>query len=160
MATHSGSVDPGLLLWLIEQTGMTEAGSRTRSSTSRDCSGWRGQPTCGEVVARSAAGDEEARLALDGYLHLLRAGIAAMAATLGGLDALAFTGGVGENNPVIQPSVGAGLAFLGVEIDPELNRSASGDCEITHAHGVAGTLVVHAREDLEIAGQVRRLLEQ
>jgi acetate kinase len=81
-----------------------------------------------------------------------------MAATLGGLDALVFTGGVGENNSQIRASAAAGLAFLGVGIDDPLNRD-SGDREITAAAGAATrTLVIRAREDLEIAAQVNQLL--
>jgi acetate kinase len=111
-----------------------------------------------EVVARGESGDPEARLARDVYLHRLRGGIAAMAATLGGLDTLVFTGGVGENNSQIRASTAAGLAFLGVGIDDPLNRD-SGDREITAAAGAATrTLVIRAREDLEIAAQVSRLL--
>jgi acetate kinase len=81
-----------------------------------------------------------------------------MAATLGGLDALVFTGGVGENNSQIRASTATGLAFLGVGIDDRLN-SAAGDREVTAAAGAeTRTLVIHAREDLEIATQVNRLL--
>ena len=109
-------------------------------------------------MARAESGNPEARLALDVYLHRLRSGIAAMAATLDGLDALVFTGGVGENNSQIRASAAAGLAFLGIGIDDPLN-CAAGDREITAAAGAATrTLVIHAREDLEIATQVNRLL--
>jgi acetate kinase len=84
-----------------------------------------------EVLARD---DADARLAFDVYVHRLRAGIAAMAASLGGLDALVFTGGVGENAEVIRSRACAGW-MSGVPV-----------------------LVVHAREDLQIAGEVRALL--
>ncbi len=81
-----------------------------------------------------------------------------MVAARGGLDALVFTGGVGENSSGIRASAAAGLTFLGVRIDNQLNDSAVGDLEITAADGAARTLVVRAREDLEIAVQVTRLL--
>jgi len=100
-----------------------------------------------EVLSRS---DDAAALALAVYVHRLRAGVAAMAASLGGLDALVFTGGVGENSAEIRALACAGLGFLGVSLDAGLNGSNEGD-------GLVGerVLVVRAREDLEIARQVR-----
>jgi acetate kinase len=100
-----------------------------------------------EVVARGG-------LALDVYLHRLRAGIAAMAAALGGIDALVFTGGVGERSPEVRAGAADGLGFLGVEIDAE--RNAGGDEDV--GTGAVRVLVVEAREDLEIARGVRRVL--
>ena len=115
MATRSGSVDPGLLLWLLEHAGIPETELAASLEHDSGLLGLAGTADMREVVARAETGDPEARLALDVYLHRLRAGIAAMAATLGGLDALVFTGGVGENNPGIRASAAATLAFLGVE---------------------------------------------
>ena len=102
-----------------------------------------------EVLSRS---DDAAGLALAVYVHRLRAGVAAMAASLGGLDALVFTGGVGENSAEIRALACAGLGFLGVSLDAGLNGSNEGD-------GLVGerVLVVRAREDLEIARQVRQV---
>ena len=158
MATRSGSVDPGLLLWLMEQTGMREGELAQSLEHKSGLLGLAGTADMREVVARSNSGDAEARVALDVYVHRLRAGIAAMAAALGGIDTLVFTGGVGEHSPPVRASAAAGLAFLGVQIDPALN-AAGGEGEITAAGAGARTLLIRAREDLEIAAQVRRLLE-
>ena len=158
MATRSGSVDPGLLLWLLEHARITETELAASLEHDSGMLGLAGTADMRQIVIRAETGDPEARLALDIYLHRLRAGIAAMTATLGGLDALAFTGGVGENNPGIRASATTSLAFLGVEIDDRLNDSATGDVEITAAGAAARTLIIHAREDLEIATQVRQLL--
>jgi acetate kinase len=100
----------------------------------------------------------EARLALDVYVHRLRAGIGAMAATLAGLDALVFTGGVGENASAIRALTCDGLGFLGVEVDRDRNAGASGDGELGSDRSAVAVLVVTAREDLEIAAGVRRVL--
>ena len=111
-----------------------------------------------EVLWRADAGDEPARLALDVYVHRLRAGIAAMAAALGGIDALVFTGGVGEHSSEVRAQAAAGLAFLGVAVDGARNDETHADGDIG-AHGAAvRTLVLTAREDLEIARQVRAVL--
>ncbi len=95
------------------------------------------------------------RLALDVYVHRLRAGIAGMVAALGGLDVLVFTGGMRKRSPEIRARTVAGLGFLGLEIDDQLNADHDGEAEITVASAQARTLVVRAREDLEIARQVR-----
>jgi acetate kinase len=88
----------------------------------------------------------------------LRAGIAAMAAALGGLDTLVFTGGVGERSAPVRAAAAAGLAFLGIVLDPERNATARGDAGIGAGGAAVRTLVVEAREDLEIARQVRAVL--
>ena len=75
-----------------------------------------------EVVAAAGRGEERAALALDVYVHRLGAAIAAMAAAMGGLDALVFTGGVGENSAAVRARACAAAAFLGVELDPERNE--------------------------------------
>jgi acetate kinase len=110
------------------------------------------------VLARAEAGDGKAGLALEVYLHRLRAGIAAMAASLGGVDALVFTGGVGENAAVVRASAADGLRFLGVEVDGATNERAAPDAEITSPGAGVRTLVLRAREDLEMARQTRDTL--
>ena len=117
MATRSGSVDPGLVLWLEEHAHMP---SRELASTLENRSGLMGLAGTGdmrEVLSRAAAGDARAILGRDVYLHRLRASIAAMTAAMDGLDVLVFTGGVGENSPEIRSRAADGLAFLGVAVD-------------------------------------------
>jgi acetate kinase len=159
MATRSGSVDPGLVIWLLEHVGMPPAELASTLEHRSGLLGLAGTPDMREILARSGTGDAEARLALDVYVHRLRAAIAAMAASLGGLDALLITGGVGERSAAVRALAAEGLAFLGVELDPARN-AASGpeDREIGAAGVRVRTLVVAAREDLEIAHEVREVL--
>ena len=84
--------------------------------------------------------------------------MAAMAASLGGLDALVFTGGVGEHADSIRQRTADGLAFLGVALDQQRNAGAVPDAEIGADGAAAASLVITAREDLEIAHEVRRVL--
>jgi acetate kinase len=84
--------------------------------------------------------------------------IGSMTASLGGIDGLVFTGGVGENAAEIRAMALEGLSFLGLEIDPQLNAAAGGDRQISAPEARAAALVVAAREDLEIAAQVRTAL--
>jgi acetate kinase len=117
-----------------------------------------------EVVTGAAAGGQDARLALDVYIHRLRAGIAAMAAAMGGLDLLVFTGGVGENSTVVRSEAAAGLGFLGVRLDAGRNAAGAADGggpadrEIGQAGAPVRSFVVAAREDIQIAAQVRAVL--
>jgi acetate kinase len=111
-----------------------------------------------EVVAGASAGDERAVLALDVYLHRLRASIAAMAASLGGVDALVFTGGVGERSAPVRAMAAAGLGFLGVAVDAARNDVDGEDRVISPDGSTVRVLVVAAREDLEIAREVREVL--
>jgi acetate kinase len=155
MATRAGSVDPGLLLWLAEHRGVSVAELSDALEHRSGLSGLAGTGDMRELLARD---DEQARLALDFYVHRLRGAIAAMAAALGGLDTLVFTGGVGEHAPAIRQAAAAGLGFLGVELDERRNAAAHSDAEIGAASAAVRAVVVSAREDLEIARQVRELV--
>jgi acetate kinase len=161
MATRSGSVDPGLILWLIEQTGMAELELARALEHESGLLGLAGSADMREILARAGDGDASAQLALDVYEHRLRAGIASMAAALGGLDVLVFTGGVGERSPEIRARAVRGVDFLGVAIDEHLNAdAATEDRDVTGAAARGRVLVIQAREDLEIARQARAVLER
>jgi acetate kinase len=159
MATRSGSVDPGLLLWLTQRKGVSTAELGEGLEHASGLTGLAGTPDMRNVLARAEAGDEQARLALDVYLHRLRAGIGAMTAALAGIDALVFTGGVGERAPAVRAAAGEGLNYLRIRLDPERNLTAEGDADLSAPDAHARVLLIHAREDLEIARQVRAALE-
>jgi len=163
MATRSGSVDPGLVLWLAEQAGTPPAELAATLEHRSGLLGLAGTADMRQVVTGAAAGGPDARLALDVYIHRLRAGIAAMAAALGGLDVLAFTGGVGENSPAVRSEAAAGLGFLGVRLDAGRNATGAADGgpadrEIGQAGAPVRSFVIAAREDIQIAAQVRAVL--
>jgi acetate kinase len=155
MATRSGSVDPGLLLWLLQRTDMSAAELSEALERESGLLGLAGTGDMREVLARGDSGDADAGLALAVYVERLRSGIAAMAAATGGIDALAFTGGVGEHSPEVRRAATAGLGFIGIATDPERNAAVGGDAEITATGAAVRTLVIEAREDLEIARQTR-----
>jgi acetate kinase len=136
MATRAGSVDPGMLIWLLSQEGVGVAQLSDTLEQESGLRGLAGDASMQQVLARRAAGDPRAALAIDVYLHRLRSEIAAMAASLEGVDAVAFTGGVGEHAAAIREETVARLAFLG-------------EFEV---------LCIPAREDLEMARQARALL--
>jgi acetate kinase len=159
MATRSGSVDPGLVLWLEEHVGMPPAELAAALEYRGGLLGLSGRSDMRALLAAEADGDPDAALAVAVYLHRLRAAVAAMAAAMGGIDALAFTGGVGENSAPIRQRTARDLAFLGVGVDADTDAGA-GDREITAAGAPVRSFVVAAREDLQIAAEVRGVLSE
>ena len=157
MATRSGSVDPGMMLWLQRHDRMSERELTEALDGQSGLLGLAGTKDMREVVERKAAGDGRAALAFDVYVHRLRSCIASMAAAMNGLDALVFTGGVGENAAVVRSEATAGLRFLGVEIDAVANTAIKGDGDVSSRRARVRTLVVRAREDVEVARDVRRV---
>jgi len=162
MATRSGSVDPGMLIWLLQEDRLSLAELSDGLEHAAGLAGLaeiaHGTGDMREIHAAAAAGCGPARLAVDVYLHRLRAEIAAMTAALNGLDVLVFTGGVGEHDPQVRAAAVAGLAFLGVAADEERNAAARSDADITAPGAAVRTVVVTAREDIEIARQARSVL--
>jgi acetate kinase len=154
MASRAGSVDPGLLLWLAEHRGVPVA---ELSDALEHRSGLTGLAGTGDMRELLDRDDDDARLALGVYVHRLRSAIAAMAAAMGGLDVLAFTGGVGEHAPRIRAATAAGLGFLGVELDATRNAAATSDADVGAGGAAVRSVVITAREDLEMARQVRSL---
>jgi acetate kinase len=157
MATRSGSVDPGLVMWLLEHERIEPHELAEALEHRSGLAGLAGTADMREVLERASAGDAAAGLAIDVYVHRLRAGIAAMAAALGGLDVLVFTGGVGEHAPEVRARACAGLGFLGVVLDDAANAPATSDAEIGAPGAGVRTIVVTSREDLEVARQVRAI---
>ncbi|MGO8687487.1 MAG: acetate/propionate family kinase [Candidatus Dormibacteria bacterium] len=158
MATRSGSIDPGLLLWLEEHVGMPPSELATTLEHRSGLLGICGSDDMRVILQAERDGGADAALAVGVYLHRLRAGIASMAAAMGGLDTLVFTGGVGEHAPAIRGRAAEGLGFLGIALDREANEREGGDREIGAGGGTVRVAVVTAREDVEIARGVRRVL--
>jgi len=168
MATRSGAVDPGALLWVMGRHAISAASLERTLDRESGLAGLSGQPdgdlrailaaASGEEGPAEGLDPERAHLAVDVYLHRLRAGIASMVAALGRLDAVVFTGGVGEASPVVRSRTVNGLGFLGLGLDEEANAASRGDADISAPRAAARTLVVVAREDLQIALEVRRVL--
>lgn len=161
MATRSGSVEPGLVLWLVMHGGLEVAEVERALRQESGLAGLAGgSGDLREVLRRRRAGDVAAALAFDVYVHRLTSAVGAMAAALGGLDALVFTGGVGEHEPEVRQEVVARLAFLGLALDEDTDPGAGegGDADVTAEGATAAVFVVAAREDLEIVRLVRSVL--
>jgi acetate kinase len=159
MGTRSGSVDPGILTYLIRQRQLSgqqvdeilnqRAGLLGISGISSDMR---------QILAASKNGHERAKLAFDIYIHRLRSGIGAMVAVLGGVDALVFTAGVGENSPEMRAAVCDTFAFLGLRLDQAKNVQSPLDEDISAPDATVRVLVIHAQEDWMIARECWNLV--
>jgi acetate kinase len=159
MATRCGDLGPGALLFALDHgLDLSEATEDLEHRSGLlGIAGSTGDMR--QLLAAREAGDEAAGLAIAVYLHRLRAKIAGMAAATAGTDALVFTGGVGEGSGIIRTEACAGLDWLGVILDQEANNAVdAADTEISARCASVRTLVVHAREDLQIAHECRQLL--
>jgi len=159
MNTRTGSVDPGLVLWLLEHGHVPEpelADVFEHHSGLKGLSGTTGDLR--EVLAGADDGDPACVLARDVYLHRLARETAAMTAATGGLDLLVLTGGVGEHAWQVRSALAETLAHLGLAVDAGRNRAATSDADISADGAAVRTVVVTAREDLEIRRQVLEVL--
>jgi len=158
MGTRSGSVDPGILTFLMRQDRLPAEEideMLNQKSGLLGISGVSGDMR--EILAGMKQGHQRARLAFDIYAHRLRAGIGAMVAVLGGIDALVFTAGVGENSPEVRSVACGKLEFLGLKLDEEANAQVSADGDIATPDSQARILVIRAQEDWAIARECWKL---
>jgi acetate kinase len=161
MGTRSGDIDPAILPYLNRVAGMSFADVDellNRYSGLLGLGGTSDMRTTTATASGSEPGSEAAALALDVYVHRLRHYIGAYAAQLGGLDTLVFTGGVGENSPLIRSRAVERLGFLGAAIDPDANAAGSGERTISTPGSAVAVLVIPTDEELEIARQTASLL--
>lgn len=160
MGSRSGAVDPSILIYLLRQFGYS---AEQLDSELNKSSGLRGisgiSNDLRQIKEAIAQGNSRAQLAWDIYVHRLRYYIGAMLASLGGLDALIFTAGVGENDPNIRAEACEAFAFLGIQIDPEKNNHKPIDIDIATPNSTVRVLVIHTEEDWAIAQECWRLLK-
>lgn len=152
MATRPGAMDPGVLMWVLSERRIALDDLQSvlhHESGLRGIAGGSGDMR--EVQARRAAGDQRAALAFDVYIARLREGIAAMTAAMGGIDALAFTGGVGEHAAGVRAAACAGFSWIGIELDRDANHDAAPDRVVSSPDSRVAVLVVRAREEAAIA---------
>ncbi|MEB3180161.1 MAG: acetate kinase [Nostocaceae cyanobacterium] len=159
MGSRSGSVDPGILIHLLRNQDMdvekldkilnSQSGLKGISGVSADMR---------HIQEAMAKGNDRAQLAFDIFVHSLRKHICAMLASLGGLDALVFTGGIGENSPMVRASASGGFAFLGLQLDLEKNPKSPQDTDIATTDSQVRVVIVHTQEEWAIAQHCWRLI--
>lgn len=152
MGTRSGSIDPAILIYLMREHNFTPEQLNdllNKESGLKGVSGVSGDLRA--IFAAIEAGNDQAALAFAIYIHRLNGFICSMLPALGGLDALIFTAGVGENASLVRERVGQGLAFLGLELDLEKNNARPVDLDIATPTSKVRVLVIHTEEDWAIA---------
>jgi len=165
MGTRSGSVDPGILTYLMRQRQFS---SQQLDEVLNQKSGLLGVSGISgdmrQILAASKSGHQRAKLAFDMYIHRLRQGIGAMVSVLGGVDALVFTAGVGENSPDVRAAVCDNFAFLGLRLDPGTNAQSPSDndldVDISALDSTVRVFVIHAQEDWMIARECWKLVKR
>lgn len=159
MATRAGSVDPGVVIWLQRNAGFTAAEVAHELERGSGLLGISGQSgDLREVLADADRGDARAQLAIEVMLHRLVTSIGAMTAATGGIDALVFTGGIGEHSSRLRRAAADRLRFLGIALGSSNEDAEGDDTDISAIGARVRTLIVHAREDLELAREARALL--
>jgi acetate kinase len=158
MGTRSGSVDPGILTYLMRQDQLD---AQTLDDMLNAKSGLLGisgvSSDMREVVAAMKEGNARSKLAFDIFVHRLRSGMGSMIAALNGIDALVFTAGIGENSSEIRAAACANLGFVGLAIDPEKNATSSIESDISTPSSRVRVLVLAAQEDWAIARECWKL---
>ncbi len=159
MGSRCGTIDPGILIHLLREEKYSvdrleellnrESGLLGVSGVSDDMR---------QIMSAIEEGNSRAKLAFDTFVHRLRRHIGAMISSLGGLDALAFTAGIGENSPQVRAEACAGFEFLGLKLDRQKNSESPVDCDVATADSAVGVVVVAAREDWAIAKECWKLM--
>jgi acetate kinase len=159
MATRCGSIDPGIILHVQQHHGLSIGD--VEAALNREAGLWGVSGVSADmrhVLAAAKEGHEKARLALGVYTHRVRQAIGALAVTLGGVDALVFTAGVGENAAEIRESICTGLECLGLELDAPANSACRPDEDVASRASSGRILVIATREDMTMLREVIEVL--
>jgi acetate kinase len=158
MGTRSGTVDPGMLLYALQRKGLDGKALDKALNYESGLLGLSGISSDMRKILSELPHNPDARLAVEVYVHRIRQTIGAMAATLGGIDALVFTAGVGERAQEIRKRVCENLEYLGLELDRTANETCKPDADIATQGSKARIFVIVTREDLTILRETRRLV--
>jgi len=162
MGTRCGDLDPAVLFYVMHKEDLTEYEASTMLNKHSGLFGVSGLSNdMLELVEAEAQGHERAKLAIDIFCYRVKKYIGAYAAAMGGADAVIFTGGIGENSPIVRARSTAGLEFMGARVDPALNEAAikGKEADISTADAKVRTLVIPTNEELIIARDTLRLMK-
>jgi acetate kinase len=158
MGTRCGSIDPGILLHLQRQHGLTHKELDHALNHRSGLLGVSGlSPNLAQIEVAAAQGNKRARLAFEMFADQVRGAIGRFAATLGGIDALTFTDRVGEGSATLRAAVCEGLDFMGLRLDGKRNSEARPDADIAAGDSPARIMVIHTEEELMVARETLRV---
>ena len=155
MATRSGSVDPAVLIYLERTHGMDADAVDHALTAESGLLALGGSGDMRDLEAAARDGSAAAKLAIDVFCHRVAGAVGAMAVAAGGMDAVVFTGGIGERSPGTRAAISSRLGVLGVELDPARNEAVDGDGDIAAQASAARVLVVSSREEVVAARAAR-----
>jgi acetate kinase len=159
MGTRSGDIDPSVILYIMGKEGITLAEANTLLNKHSGLQGISGVSSdMREILAEMKSGDKKAQYAFDVFCYRIRKYLGAYAAAMGGLDAVVFTGGIGENSPDVRTSSCEGLPFLGIAIDESANHSEEKEKNISAAGSRVQVLVIPTNEELVIALDTKQIV--
>jgi acetate kinase len=161
-ATRHGELDVFAVLYMMDRNGWTTEETRRQLARVSGLAGLSGVAggDVRDITEAARAGVREASLALDVFTYQVKKTIGAYAAAMNGVDAIAFTGGIGENSPVLRQACCRGLSHLGVDLDPERNESGTGDRLVSSEHSRVAVVALATNEELVVAQRAYRVLAQ
>jgi acetate kinase len=159
MGSRSGSIDPGILLYLLRQKGYSAEQLDTTLNKASGLKGIAGSGDMRQVLREIKEGNSRAKLAFDMFVYRLCYYTGAMLAVLGGLDALVFAGGIGENSAEVRAAVAESFAFLGLKLDAQKNAQSPADQDISAAGSAVPVVIVRTQEDWAIAQECWKLAQ-
>ena len=161
MGTRTGDIDPAIVGYLLKVSGMTLKELDMVFNKKSGLMGVCGLNDMRDIHEASQKGDTKALLALEMFCRQIKKYIGAYAAVLGRVDALVFTAGVGENDPVVRAKICENLSFLGIVIDPEKNRQKNSSPFYVHSRGSRiQTWVIPTNEELQIAQDAMEIMNK
>lgn len=160
MGTRSGDIDPAIIMYLMDKLGTNADGINNILNKESGVYGISGvSPDFRDLSNAAADGNERAQLALNMFTYAVKKDIGAYAAALGGVDALVFTAGVGENDDYVREHVTDGLEFLGIKIDADKNKVRGEERDISADGATVKTFVIPTNEELMIAKDTARIVK-
>jgi acetate kinase len=161
-ATRHGELDAFAVLYMLERHGWTTQEVRKQLASEGGLAGLSGIPggDMRDLETAAEAGNERAALARQVLIYQVKKALGAFAAAMGGLEAIAFTGGIGENSPSLRASVCEGLDFLGVKLDPAANATGTGDRVISAPDSRVTVFILATNEEIVVARRAYRILTQ
>lgn len=159
MGTRSGDIDPAIVTFLMTKKGMTAAEVDKLLNKESGVYGIAGYSDFRDLESGAENGDKKCRLALDMFVYSVKKAIGAYAAAMGGVDAIVFTAGIGENTVIIREEITDGMEFLGIKIDKELNNFKGEERDISAPDAKVKSLVIPTNEELMIAKDTARLVK-
>lgn len=158
MGTRCGDIDPAIVTFLMEKEGLDMKGIDDLMNKKSGVAGISGVSSdFRDLHAAAAKGNQKAQMALDMFVYQCKKYVGAYAVAMGGVDAVVFTAGVGENTPKIRESIVSGLDFMGITIDEKKNDAAEGEADVSSDHSRARVLVIPTNEELAIALETEKL---